>query len=193
MPNLREILFAIVDEWELQFMNSFIVSPPPPHHHPPPQKKKKKKKKKLNSVTLSTTVLLIIYQGISWVGMSFWWLWKIMNFALSTFSDSLLTISQSDILGRSKLIKYEIWFPSWFTSCVNVHNVLVVSSAYKIKLKHSLTVCISFIYITNNKGPIIEPCGTPVSISFFAEATPSYWVRSERKLLNRYKVVSHKP
>ena len=27
MPNVREILFAIFDEWELQFMNSFIVSP----------------------------------------------------------------------------------------------------------------------------------------------------------------------
>ena len=168
MPNVREILFAIFDGWELQFMNSFIVSP-----------------KKLNSVTLSTTVLLITKQGISLVGITFWWLWKIMNFVLSTFSDSLFTASQSDILDSSKLIKYDIWVTSWFTSCVNVHNVLVnvVSSAYKIKLRRSLTVCMSFIYITNNKGPNIEPCGTPVSISFFAEATPSYstyWVRSER-------------
>ena len=154
-----------------------------------------------------------------------------MNFVLSTFSDSLFTASQSDILDSSKLIKYDIWVTSWFTSCVNVHNVVVVtlfsniiheqntsdtnltnkaypgyckhvlcwrppekalaylaggnvvSSAYKIKLRRSLTVCMSFIHITNNKGPNIEPCGTPVSISFFAEATPSYstyWVRSER-------------
>ena len=63
MPNVRQILFTIFDEWELQFMNSFIVSPT-----------------KLNSVTLSTTVLLITKQGISRVGITFWWLWKIMNF-----------------------------------------------------------------------------------------------------------------
>ena len=151
MPNVRKILFGIFNEWELQFMNSFIVSP-----------------KIFNSVTLSFTVLLITKRGIPCVGITVWWLWKIMTFVLSTLRESLLTASQSEILDSSRLIKYDIRFTSWFTSWVNAHNMLVnvVSSAYKMKLRCWHTVCISLIYITNNKGPNIGPCGTPVSISF---------------------------
>ena len=70
-----------IDEWELQIMNSFNASP-----------------KQLNYVTLSFTVLLTTKRGIPCVGITFWWLWKIMNFVLSTLEESLLTASQSQIL-----------------------------------------------------------------------------------------------
>ena len=40
-----------------------------------------------------------------------------------------------------------------------------VSSEYVISLKKVLTCEKSLIYIMNNRGPSIEPCGTPVFIS----------------------------
>ena len=61
-------------------MNSFNASP-----------------KQLNYVTLSFTVLLTTKRGIPCVGITFWWLWKIMDFVLSTLEESLLTASQSQI------------------------------------------------------------------------------------------------
>ena len=115
----------------------------------------------MNSVTLSITT----ERRIPCVGITFWWLWRIMNFVLSTLRGKLVTTSQSEILDSSRLIKFDTWFTSWFTSWVNV-LVNVVSSAYKMKLRRSLIVCISFIYITNNKGHNIEPRGTPVSKGF---------------------------
>ena len=54
----------------------------------------------------------------------------------------------------------------------------VVSSAYKINLKAWLTFMISFIYIKNNRGPSIDPCGTPVVIFCFLDAksfSSTYW------------------
>ena len=41
----------------------------------------------------------------------------------------------------------------------------VVSSAYIIKLNILLAFGISFMYIINNKGPRIDPCGTKIFIS----------------------------
>ena len=40
----------------------------------------------------------------------------------------------------------------------------VVSSAYIIKLIILLAFGKSFMYIINNKGPRIDPCGTPMFI-----------------------------
>ena len=40
----------------------------------------------------------------------------------------------------------------------------VVSSAYIMNLNMLLASEKSFIYIINNNGPMIEPCGTPVVI-----------------------------
>ena len=116
--------------------------------------------------------------------VSIWVVMENHDFFLTTFSDTVSTANQSDIIDSNQLIKYDLWFTSWFTSWVNLHNVLVavISSAYKMKLRRPLRVCIWSMYIPNNNGPNTEPCGTPVSSSFLAEFTPpysTYWVRSK--------------
>ena len=40
-----------------------------------------------------------------------------------------------------------------------------------MKLKSLLASEISLMYIINNRGPNIEPCGTPVIIMFCVDAT----------------------
>ena len=52
------------------------------------------------------------------------------------------------------------------------HNV--VSSAYVMKLKCEVDCAMSFMYIMNNKGPSIEPWGTPVVILPSSEGAPLY-------------------
>ena len=46
----------------------------------------------------------------------------------------------------------------------------VVSSAYKIKENLELLLMISLITILKNKGPMTEPCGTPINIGLTWES-----------------------
>ena len=50
---------------------------------------------------------------------------------------------------------------------------MVVSSAYKIKLRYLVPYRISCQYMRNNNGPRMEPCGTPVDNDVMVEETPS--------------------
>ena len=59
------------------------------------------------------------------------------------------------------------------TDGIRIVLLRVVSSAYKIKLKYSVQLGMSFIYIRNNKGPRIEPCGTPVDNESISDEIPS--------------------
>ena len=85
-----------------------------------------------------------------------------MYFDLSLFSDSLFMFSHSIILKSSSLIK--VCVSTFLSSLLNVLMVLdkVVSSAYIIKSNFLVDSQKSFIYMTNNKGPRIDPCGTPI-------------------------------
>ena len=87
----------------------------------------------------SITILLITKGGISCVSITF----------------GLVVVEKKfvDIKPIRDFRQFTSRFPSW----VNVHNVLVnvVSSAYKMKLRRSLAVCISFTYITK-KDPILN-------------------------------------
>ena len=150
---------TIFAECELQFMNSFIVKP-----------------RKLKHETRSIFLSLIIKSGISSFVITFWWLWKTMNLVFSILRDNLLTVNQSEIFSNSESIFDEIWLTSLCAPWVNEHNGLVwfASSAYRIKFNLSLTICILFIYIRNNKGPETDPCGTPVSSSLVDEHTSWY-------------------
>ena len=82
------------------------------------------------------------------------------NFSL--FSDSLFMFSHSIILESSSLIK--VCVSTLLCLLLNVFMVLdkVVSSAYIIKSNFLVDSEKSFIYMINNKGPRIEPCGTPI-------------------------------
>ena len=76
------------------------------------------------------------------------------------FNESLLTISHSLIFVNSLLSPVSSWpSPNAFVVVTSV-----VSSAYIIHLNTLLEKTMSFIYIVNNKGPSIEPCGTPVKM-----------------------------
>ena len=85
-----------------------------------------------------------------------------MYFDLSLFSDSLYMFSYSIILESSSLIK--VCVSTFFSLLLNVLMVLdmVVSSAYIIKSNFFLDSGKSFIYMINNNGPTIDPCGTPI-------------------------------
>ena len=70
--------------------------------------------------------------------------------------------SHSIILESSSLIK--VCVSTLLCLLLNVFMVLdqVVSSSYIIKLNCLVDSEKSFIYMINNKGPRIEPCGTPI-------------------------------
>ena len=70
--------------------------------------------------------------------------------------------SHSIILESSSLIK--VCVSTLLCSLLNELMVLdkVVSSAYIIKSNCLVDSEKSFIYMINNKGPIIDPCGTPI-------------------------------
>ena len=90
------------------------------------------------------------------------------------FKDTLLTMSQSDILDNSRFILASI-DALYLLSEVNVHMelIIVVSSAYKMKSNLELTLSISFMYIMKRRGPKIEPCGTTVSSGREFDLMPS--------------------
>ena len=84
-----------------------------------------------------------------------------MYFDLFLFSDSLfIMFSHSIILESSSLIK--VCVSTLLCSLLNELMVLdkVISSAYIIKSNFLVDSEKSFIYMINNKGPRIDPCGT---------------------------------
>ena len=85
-----------------------------------------------------------------------------MYFDLSLFSDSLFMFSHSIILESASLIK--VCVSTLFSLLLNVLMVLdkVVSLAYIIKSNFFVDSGKSFIYMINNNGPRIDPCGTPI-------------------------------
>ena len=90
-----------------------------------------------------------------------------MYFDLPLFSDSLFMFSHSIILESSSLIK--VCVSTFFSFLLNVLMVLdkVVSSAYIIKSNFFVDSGKSCIYMINNNGPRIDPCGTPfVKVKF---------------------------
>ena len=125
-----EILFAIFLTCEFQFIYSFTVRPI-----------------KLNSVARLIRVLFIMRHGLSFSVRTSWRWWNIMNLVFWTLSDSLFTASQSAILFNSEIIKVLISSILPLHPSVNEHIGLlsVVSSAYKIKLRLSLTVYVVHI------------------------------------------------
>ena len=85
-----------------------------------------------------------------------------MYFDLFLFSDSLFMFSHSITLESSSLIK--VCVSTLLCSLLNELMVLdkVVSSAYIIKSNFLVDSEKSFIYMINNKGPRIDPYGTPI-------------------------------
>ena len=81
-------------------------------------------------------------------------------------NESLLTISHSLIFVNSLLSPIASWpSPNAF--------VVVTSVAYIIHLNTLLEKTMSFIYIVNNNGPSIEPCGTTVKMLALQDAVLS--------------------
>ena len=52
----------------------------------------------------------------------------------------------------------------WLVPKLSNVELSVVSSAYKIKENLELLLMISLITILKSKGPMTEPCGTPIDI-----------------------------
>ena len=80
---------------------------------------------------------------------------KTIKFVLAKFSDNLFIANHTLSLSNSLFIvkhRFKILFPD--------ANKLV-SSANRTNFKISETFFISLMYVINNKGPRIEPCGTP--------------------------------
>ena len=115
--------------------------------------------RKLKFFTLSKGVPLISKSGIT-PSILLFMAWKITYLVFPIFRDNLLTANQSYTLASSLFMLIRE------TDGIRIVLLRVVSSAYKIKLKYSVQLGMSFIYIRNNKGPRIEPCGTPVDNEF---------------------------
>ena len=83
---------------------------------------------------------------------------------MSLFSDSLFMDGHSIVLQSSSLIK--VCVSTLLCSLLNALMVLdkVVSSAYNYNKVEFFSGFgeIVYIYMINNKGPSIEPCGTPI-------------------------------
>ena len=80
---------------------------------------------------------------------------KNMELVLVTFSDNLFAENHMWIFSNSALITLISLFKSLS------QQRLFVSSANKINLNILETLQMSLMYIINNFGPKIEPCGTP--------------------------------
>ena len=87
-------------------------------------------------------------------------LWKNIYFVFVTFSDNLFAFSHKFILSGSQFISRSTSLLSKFSA--KLYNV--VSSAYTIQLNFEHVLGKSFMYMLNNRGPKIEPCGTPIHI-----------------------------
>ena len=80
---------------------------------------------------------------------------KAINFVLPISSVCLLACSHWLILSVPALI-----FHGFYEISNNCNVLMVVSSAYSEKWKWVLQLRISFIYMINNKGSSMDPCGT---------------------------------
>ena len=91
---------------------------------------------------------------------------KSMKFVLSMFRERLLALTHAYMLGISLLISETISF--------RVYPVAkrFVSSAKRIGMKYSETWGKSLIYNKKNKGPRIDPWGTPHSIVLRSDSHP---------------------
>ena len=118
-----------------------------------------------------------------WLIISRWWLWNIMYFVFLTFSDNLFNSSHFCISFSSLFITCErdTILSGAFCSSLIEQSELVkcISSAKRIwwKCLQALLYML-FIYIMNSKGPIMDPCRTPVVTDSILECIPSkltYW------------------
>ena len=87
-------------------------------------------------------------------------LWKNMHFDFVTCSDNLFAFSHKFTLFSSQCTSRSTSLLSKFTK--KLYNV--VSSAYIIQFNFGHVLCKLYMYMINNKGPKIEPCGTPMHI-----------------------------
>ena len=82
-------------------------------------------------------------------------------FVLLMFNDNVFDTNQLLTLLSSVLITLSL-----LLDCIaSTHQFNVVSSAYIIHWKSLLAFEKSLIYIKSNKGPRIDPCGTPCCMS----------------------------
>ena len=81
--------------------------------------------------------------------------WKCIKWVLLIFKDNLLLLNHDETLINSKFIIFINSLKLLWDS------KMLVSSANKTNDKMGEELTISLIYIKNNKGPRIEPCGTP--------------------------------
>ena len=156
MPIIFVHLLQIFSECFLQFRFVSIVNP-----------------RELNSSTFSIITLsnLSVRYYISLLGT-----WKIIYLYFDLFSDNLFIFNHSMTLESSAFIKYSLVSISFPKYAKLLNNV--VSSAYIMNLNILLASEKSLIYIMiNNKGPSIEPCGTPTvigRISDFVSSNSTY-------------------
>ena len=63
----------------------------------------------------------------------------------------------------------DFWISTGLVPKVSNVEFSVVSSAYKIKENLALLFIISLIKILKSRGPMTEPCGTPIDIGLILE------------------------
>ena len=164
MPIIFVHLLQIFSECFFQFRFVFIVNP-----------------KKLNSSTFAIITLSIITLSIITLCKILYICIRDVQYHIFRFifrfifSDNLFIFNHSMTLESSAFIKYSlvsILFPKYAKLLNNV-----VSSAYIINLNILLASEKPLIYVINNKGPSIEPCGTPTVIgrtSDFVSSNSTY-------------------
>ena len=86
-----------------------------------------------------------------------------MNLDLSQFGDNKLAASQSATFFISELI-FVSSICLFDMSCLLRLIKKVVSSALEINLNNFVDSGKSLMYTRNNRGPKMDPCGTPVVI-----------------------------
>ena len=87
-----------------------------------------------------------------------------MYWTFFTFKDSLFTLSHSSVPHNSLFnLHSNSTFSFGLTDRGIVHDRLV-SSAYIMKLNSRLAFGKSLMYMINNRGPRIDPRGTPVDM-----------------------------
>ena len=102
---------------------------------------------------------------------------KIISSVLFALREILFGLSHCTIWERSWLMYLSI-----FLRHLLQYNIFVSSAKWCIK-ECVTASCRSLIYTRNNKGPKIDPCGTPLVVSIFSEIEPLtlvFWVLSFR-------------
>ena len=114
------------------------------------------------------TLFINLPSSLMFTSFSLCLLVNTMQTVLSTFNVNLLTFSHSAISASSELI-----FCSIFFKLFPFRNKLE-SSANNIGMVYLQTLARSFMYIKNNRGPNIEPCGAPHLINCVFYLTPLF-------------------